>query len=118
MELTEYLDTVSEQIRCKKARIMVREELENHVQEQSDAYEADGMTPSEAKREAVRQMGDPIETGTALNRIHRPHLEWKFLILVLLLSALGLALQYMTGIPSFCGLVTSSSYLSLQIHTS
>ena len=41
---------------------MVREELENHVQEQSDAYEADGMTPSEAKREAVRQMGDPIET--------------------------------------------------------
>lgn len=96
MELSEYLDTVSEQIRCKKARIMVREELENHVQEQSDAYEADGMTPSEAKREAVRQMGDPIETGTALNRIHRPHLEWKFLILVLLLSALGLALQYMT----------------------
>ena len=29
MELSEYLDTVSEQIRCKKARIMVREELEN-----------------------------------------------------------------------------------------
>ena len=96
MELSEYLDTVSEQIRCKRARTMVREELENHVQEQAEAYEADGMTVPEAMREAVRQMGDPIETGTALNRIHRPQLEWKFLILVLLLSALGLALQYMT----------------------
>lgn len=96
MELSEYLDTVSEQIRCKRARTMVREELENHVQEQAEAYEADGMTAPEAMREAVRQMGDPIETGTALNRIHRPQLEWKFLILVLLLSALGLALQYMT----------------------
>lgn len=96
MELSEYLDTVSEQIRCKRARTMVREELKNHVQEQAEAYEADGMTAPEAMREAVRQMGDPIETGTALNRIHRPQLEWKFLILVLLLSALGLALQYMT----------------------
>lgn len=96
MELSEYLDTVSEQIRCKRARTMVREELENHVQEQAEAYEAGGMTAPEAMREAVRQMGDPIETGTALNRIHRPQLEWKFLILVLLLSALGLALQYMT----------------------
>ena len=96
MELTECLDTVSEKIRCKRARTMVREELRNHVQEQAEAYEADGMTAPEAMREAVRQMGDPIETGTALNRIHRPQLEWKFLILVLLLSALGLALQYMT----------------------
>lgn len=96
MELSEYLDTVSEQIRCKRARTMVREELKNHVQEQAEAYEADGMMAPEAMREAVRQMGDPIETGTALNRIHRPQLEWKFLILVLLLSALGLALQYMT----------------------
>lgn len=96
MELSEYLDTVSEQIRCKRARTMVREELKNHVQEQAEAYEADGMTAPEAMREAVRQMGDPIETGTALNRIQRPQLEWKFLILVLLLSALGLALQYMT----------------------
>lgn len=103
MELSEYLDTVSEQIRCKRARTMVREELENHVQEQAEAYEADGMTVPEAMREAVRQMGDPIETGTALNRIHRPQLEWKFLILVLLLSALGLVLQYMTCYTGFFG---------------
>ena len=96
MELSEYLDTVSDQMRCKRARTMGREELKNHVQDQAEAYEADGMTAPEAMREAVRQMGDPIETGTALNRIHRPQLEWKFLILVLLLSALGLALQYMT----------------------
>ena len=57
MELSEYLDTVSEQIRCKRARTMVREELKNHVQEQAEAYEADGMTAPEAMREAVRQMG-------------------------------------------------------------
>ena len=94
MKLSEYLDTLLEQIRCKKASPLVKEELENYVQEQAKDYEADGMKPLEAMKEVVRQMGDPIETGYALNRIHRPRLEWKFLIMVLALSILGLALQY------------------------
>lgn len=95
MVLSEYLDTVTEQIRCKKARPMVREELENHVLEQAEAYEAEGMGESEAMEAAVRQMGDPVETGNELDRIHKPRLEWKLLLMVLLLSVMGLVFQYL-----------------------
>ena len=43
MELHEYLDTLSEQIRCKKARPMVVEEIENHINDQAEAYIKNGM---------------------------------------------------------------------------
>lgn len=93
MELSEYLNSVTDQIRCQKARPMIREELQNHILEQAESYEREGMTPPDSVREAVRQMGDPVEAGCALDRIHRPRLEWRLLLLVIFLSALGLLIQ-------------------------
>lgn len=97
MGLSEYLDAVTDQIRCKRARPMIREELENHILEQAGAYEAEGRSSSDAREEAVRQMGDPVETGSALDRIHKPRLEWRLLLLVLLLSVAGLVVQYLAS---------------------
>lgn len=93
MELSEYLTRVTEQIRCKKARPMIEEELKGHILEQAEAYEREGMTQKEAMEEAVRQMGDPAEAGSELDRIHRPRLEWRLVLLVVFLSALGLLIQ-------------------------
>lgn len=67
MELSEYLNSVTDQIRCHKARPMIREELQNHILEQAESYEREGMTPPDSVREAVRQMGDPVEAGCALD---------------------------------------------------
>lgn len=39
---------------------------------------------------AVREMGDPVETGVALDRIHRPHMPVEMLVLVSLISVLSL----------------------------
>ena len=87
MTREEYLSAVEEQIRCKKVRPMVRRELEDHIQDQRDAYISEGKIGREAEKLAVCQMGDPVETGRALDRIHRPRMEWMLPLMAVLLSA-------------------------------
>lgn len=94
MVLSEYLDTLTGQIRCRKARDMVAEEIAAHVEDQAAAYEEEGMGREEAVSCAVKEMGDPVEVGIEMDRIHRPRMEWRLLWLAVLLSLIGLAVQY------------------------
>ena len=93
MEYQEYMDTLREQITDKHAREMVTREIEGHIAEQANAYEAEGMEHEEALREAVRQMGDPVETGSALGQIHRPVTPWQMLLLAFGITLVSLAVQ-------------------------
>lgn len=70
--------------------------LEGHIEDQKLDYMADGMNADEAEEEAVRQMGDPVETGMELDRIHRPRMDWKLVAVIVVLSLAGLFLQWMT----------------------
>ena len=97
MRLDEYLDTVSEQIRYIKIRSTVVKELENHILDQAEAYEACGAFPEEAMERAVREMGDPVETGVSLDRIHRPQMSWGIVIVIGLISLLNIGLFYAAG---------------------
>ena len=56
-----YLTALTSQIRCRKARPLVEEELKAHIQDQKDALMADGMEENAALKESIRQMGDPVE---------------------------------------------------------
>lgn len=96
MNMHDYLMTVSEQIRCQRAWPMIEKELRDHIEDQKIDCMAEGMTEKEAEEEAVRQMGDPEETGMSLNHIHRPRMDWKLLAVAFLLAAVGLLLQWMT----------------------
>ena len=78
--MEKYLQTVLEQIRCKKAHELIRQEMEVHLEEQICDYMAEGMTREEATEAAVKDMGDPVETGVELDRIHRPKIEWQIVI--------------------------------------
>ena len=98
MKLNEYLETVSEQIRYTKIRSTVTEELKNHILDQAADYEAYGAFPEEALERAVREMGDPVETGVALDRIHRPQMNWSILIAIAVLSILGVGVYYIANI--------------------
>ena len=60
----------------QKSRESVRREIEQHLDEQIGEYLMEGMEPEEAEKEAVKQMGDPVETGISLDRIHRPRMPW------------------------------------------
>lgn len=93
MKLEEYLTNVTEQIRCVKARDMVSSELKAHVLDQAEAYEADGIPKEEALKKAVQDMGDPVETGISLDRVHRPQISVEVLTLIGVISILSILLQ-------------------------
>lgn len=100
MKLEQYLEAVSEQIRCTKIRSSVTEELKNHILDQADAYVASGAMEDEALERAVREMGDPVETGAALDRIHRPKMSWEIIGLIGFLSLLSVGALYLLNLLS------------------
>lgn len=95
MRVEEYLAALTEQIRCKKARGAVAEELKQHIEDQKAAFLAEGMEAREAEEAAVREMGDPVEAGVALDRIHRPKMAWGMILLIGVLSLAGFTVQYL-----------------------
>lgn len=88
--MEEFIKTLTEQIRCAKARGGVARELSNHIIDQTKAYEQSGMEHGEAVAKAVREMGDPVEIGVSMDRIHRPQIDWKMILLIFALSIAGL----------------------------
>lgn len=93
MKAEEYLKTLTDQIRCKMAREAVRDELLSHIEDQKTAYLSEGMEQEEAEEAAVREMGDPVETGNEMDRIHRPKMAWGMIALITALSIVGYVLQ-------------------------
>ena len=89
-----FVEAVGAEIRWKKARSPLTEEIRTHLLDQRDAYMAQGMDEDKAQAEAVRQMGDPAMLGADLDRVHRPRPQWGLLLLVLVLTAAGAFLRY------------------------
>ena len=89
MQVSEYLEAVTSQMRYKSARNMVEKELRAHIEDQADKYMEYGMPKEEAYKKAVEQMGDPIQVGTDMDRLHRPDMDKKALFLICLLSLGG-----------------------------
>lgn len=98
MKLDEYLETVSEQIRHTKIRSTITDELKAHILDQAEAYEECGAFPEEALERAVREMGDPVETGVALDRIHRPQMNWGIVAAIAVLSIFSIGVFYYANI--------------------
>lgn len=73
---------------------IVERELEAHIEEQKADFMASGMTESEAEAAAVAEMGDPVEVGVDMDRIHRPKMNWPAMAVIAFLSLLGLGIRY------------------------
>ena len=95
MDEKEYLQTLGEQIVNPHARASVLAEIQDHIEEQAQDYRASGMSEAVAMHEAVRQMGDPVSTGEALNQVHRPKFPIALFGLAVVLTVLGIAMQYL-----------------------
>lgn len=93
MDRHDYMETLAGQIRWKRAVPMVERELETHIEEQKADFIASGMTESEAEAAAVAEMGDPVEVGVDMDRIHRPKMNWPAIAAIAFLSILGLAIR-------------------------
>lgn len=92
-----YLKTVQEQIRWKRARPVLALELERHLADQTEAFQAEGQDEDTAVRRALEDMGDPVELGAELDRVHRPRPQWGLLGLTVALAAVCGFLRFALG---------------------
>jgi len=72
---------------------MIEEELQGHIEEQKRDFMAHGMTDQEAEDAAVREMGDPVEVGRQLDKIHRPRMPYLLMGFIIGLSGIGVSIQ-------------------------
>ena len=82
MERRDYLELMTGQIRCKKMCPVIVREVEDHIEDQKQAFMAEGMKEEEAEKAAVEEMGDPVEVGVEMDQIHRPKMPWKAIFVI------------------------------------
>ena len=117
--------TLTEQIRCKMARGTIEQEINDHIEDQKAEFLSEGMSQTEAEEAAVREMGDPVEVGLEMDRIHRPTMAWGMIALIVGLSLAGYLLrsvmyQTVLGIEQSAGKTEDLFWVgtSLSWHTS
>ena len=88
---TQFARTAAEQLRWRKARPLVEDELLTHLCDQRDALMAGGMDEAAATAESLRLTGDPYEIGTELDRVHRPKTPAALFVLTAAIALSGLA---------------------------
>ena len=89
--MQEYLNTVAEQIRWKRARPVLMRELAQHMEDQRDAFAAEGL--AHAEELTVAEMGDPVSLGSELDRVHRPKAQWGLLLFTAVFALTGTGLR-------------------------
>jgi len=96
--VSEYVSTVCQQMRWKKARERVSDELTSHIADSRDAYLSQGLNEADATASAITDTGDAAIVGTQLDRVHRPKPQWGMLGTSAVLIILGLLVYaYFTG---------------------
>lgn len=93
--MNEYLKTVLEQIRCKKVHPYIEEELRAHMEDQIEECMTAGLSYEEAEQWAIEDMGSAVETGVALDQIHRPQIAWNLVGFIAILSVMGIVIHWM-----------------------
>ena len=89
MDIKNFLDKVCGEIKYRPVRKGICEELKSHIQEIEEEYTNKGIPENEAEEKAVLQMGVPEEIGKKLNKIHKPKLDWKLLLMMAILMGFG-----------------------------
>lgn len=89
----EYLRVVAEQIRVKRIRKTLTDELKDHMELQKADFMEEGLSEEEAGRRTIEEMGDALLVGGELDRVHHPKPQWKGVAMALLLMVLGILLR-------------------------
>ncbi|MBU5436632.1 FtsW/RodA/SpoVE family cell cycle protein [Tissierella sp. MSJ-40] len=92
-KIKEYLKTVCEQIRWKKAHKIISEEIENHIIDQKNALISEGLDEETAINKAILEMGDPTAVGLEFDRTYIPKPEWGIIALTGILLILGVIIR-------------------------
>ena len=87
--MEEYIKKLLEQVRFKKAHKGIEDELRAHIEDQINDNMAAGMNKESAEKAAVADMGDPVEVGISMDRVHRPRLAWNVIIIAIFIGLIS-----------------------------
>lgn len=87
--MEEYIKKLLEQVRFKKAHKGIEDELRAHIEDQIEDNMASGMNREAAEKAAVADMGDPVEVGISMDRVHRPRLAWSVVAIAVLIGIIS-----------------------------
>ena len=107
--MEEYIKLLLEQVRFQKAHKTIADEIRAHIEDQIEANISEGMDKDTAEKQAVEDMGDPIEAGIALDRVHRPKLAWGVVLAAIGVGLIGTMIQF------FLANDTTMQYFSVQM---
>ena len=108
LQIKEFLNSVCEQIKYKPIRESISEELKNHIEELKENYIKEGLEEKVAEEKAINQMGDAEEIGKRLNKIHRQILDWKLVIIALILICFG----FLIAFTKTCNITTEDTQIN------
>jgi len=107
-KINEYVNVLCQQIRWKKARRRVAEEMTAHILDGRDSYIEQGLDEQTATTQAITDTGDATMLGANFDRIHRPKPQWGMLAGVAVLLAIGIIVSLLLPtrpIPRYDGLL-------------
>ena len=88
--MEEYIKKLLEQIRFRKAHKAIGDEIRLHIEEQISENISEGMDKETAEKRAVEDMGDPVDAGIALDKVHRPQIALGVIVIAIALGILGM----------------------------
>ena len=91
--MEEYIKLLLEQVRFQKAHKTIADEIRSHIEDQIEANVSEGMDKDTAEKQAVEDMGDPVEAGIALDRVHRPKMAWGIVLATIGVGLIGAVIQ-------------------------
>ena len=71
----DYLEQMIGEIRNRKAKCLIAEEIDQHIEDQKAFFMEEGDDDQIAMVKTLEQMGDPMEVGKQLDKIHRPRID-------------------------------------------
>lgn len=84
--MDEYIRKLLEQVRFKQAHKSIENEIRAHIEDQIADNISAGMDEDEAERVAVKDMGDPVDVGISMDRVHRPRIAWSVVVIAILIG--------------------------------
>ena len=91
--MEEYIKMLLEQVRFQKAHKAIGDEIRSHIEDQVQANISEGMDEVTAEKKAVEDMGDPVDVGIELDKVHRPKMAWGVVIVALVIAVIGTLVQ-------------------------
>ncbi|MBQ6588088.1 MAG: FtsW/RodA/SpoVE family cell cycle protein [Butyrivibrio sp.] len=98
--MEEYIKALLEQVRFKKAHKGIEDELRAHMEDQIEDNIAAGMDREAAEKAAVADMGDPVEAGISMDRVHRPRLAWNVVAIAVLIGIISSVIHELVAIDA------------------